>query len=87
MNTVLVNPLARIAFMNQSNSGVSQYCRLNMRHECSTGELVARDAFVHHDDKEASTLKRYAVLKWLNTEQTRYNSQFLNISYPDRQAH
>ena len=34
--------------------------------ECSTGELLVRVAFMHHDDKGYSTLKYYTVLKGLS---------------------
>ena len=33
--------------------------------ECSTGELLARTAFMHHDDQGNDVLMHYAVLKGL----------------------
>ena len=36
-----------------------------MMHESSTGELLARAAFMHHGDKRA--LKHYAAIKMLIT--------------------
>ena len=33
--------------------------------ECSTGELLAKAAFMHHIDKGHSTLKHYVALKGL----------------------
>ena len=33
--------------------GVYQPRRVGMMHECSTGELLAGAAFMHHDDKRA----------------------------------
>ena len=33
--------------------------------ECSTGELLARAAFMHHDDQRYDALRHHAVLKGL----------------------
>ena len=33
--------------------------------ECSTGELLARAAFMHHDDQGYEAFRHYAVLKGL----------------------
>ena len=46
-------------------SGVCQ-CRVGMMLECSTGELLARGAFLHHDDQGHNALMHYAALKGLN---------------------
>ena len=37
-------------------SGVSQPRRVSMMLDCSTGELLARAAFMHHDDQRPDTL-------------------------------
>ena len=47
-----------------STSGVYQPCGFDMMHGCSTDELVASAAFIHHDDNGYS-FKQYAVLKGL----------------------
>ena len=36
-----------------------------MMHECSTGELLTRVAFMHHDDQGHDALIHYAVLEGL----------------------
>ena len=46
-------------------TGVYQPRRVGMMHECSTGKLLARAAFMHHDDKWHNALKQYAALKGL----------------------
>ena len=51
MNAAIVNLLARAAIMDHANpSGVYQPLRFVMMLACSTGELPARAAFMHHDD-------------------------------------
>ena len=46
--------------------GVSQPHRVVMILECSTGgELLARAAFMHHDDQEGDALRHDAILKGL----------------------
>ena len=43
-----------------------QYRVCGMILECSTGELLARAAFTHHDDQGHDALMHYAVLKELD---------------------
>ena len=43
--------------------GVSQSRRVGMVLECSTGELLARAAFIHHDDQGYDASMHRAVLK------------------------
>ena len=44
--------MARATFMHHSTpSGVYQPYWVGMMHSCSSGELVARAAFMHHGDK------------------------------------
>ena len=46
-------------------SNVDQTCRVGKMLESSTGELHARAAFMHHDDKSHSTVKHHVALKGL----------------------
>ena len=46
-------------------TGVSQSRRVVMMLECSTGELLARAAFMHHADQGHDALRYHAVLKGL----------------------
>ena len=50
----------------QAFDSVYQPRRVCMMLECSTGELIPRDAFMHHDDKRHDALKQCAVLKGLS---------------------
>ena len=43
----------------------SQLHRVGMMLECSPGELLARAAFMHHDDQGQDALRHDAVLKGL----------------------
>ena len=45
--------------------GLMHFCKVDMMCECSTGELLAGAAFMHHDDQGHDALKQYAALKWL----------------------
>ena len=45
--------------------GVSQPHKVSMMLECSTGELLIRSAFMHHDDQGHDALRHDAVLKGL----------------------
>ena len=66
MNAALATLLTRAAFMHYADPlGVYQPCMIGIMHECSTGELLARAACMHHDDKGHGTLKHYAALKGL----------------------
>ena len=47
-------------------SGVSQPHRVGMMLEYSSGDLIARAAFMHHDDQGHDVLRHHAVLKGLN---------------------
>ena len=44
-------------------SGVSQPSRFGMMLECSNGKLLARAAFMHHDDQGHDALRHDAVFK------------------------
>ena len=58
--------LASAAFKHHAEpTGLIHSRRIGMMHECSAGELLARAAFMRHDDEGHSILKRYAVLKGL----------------------
>ena len=46
---------------------MSQPHRVSMMHESSPGELLARAAFMHHDDQGHDALRHHAVLKGLAT--------------------
>ena len=50
--------------------GVSQPRRVGMVLECSTGELLASAAFVHHDDQGYDAFRHHAVLKGLRASST-----------------
>ena len=66
MGAALVSLLTRTAFMRHADpSGVYQPCRVGMMLECSTVELLAKIASVHHGDKghTVTALKRYAAPK------------------------
>ena len=44
--------ITRAALVHHADpSGVSQPCMVGLMLECSTGELRARAAFMHHDDQ------------------------------------
>ena len=47
-------------------SGVFQPRRVGLVLECSTGELLARAAFMHHDNQGHDALLHHAVLKGLS---------------------
>ena len=63
--------------------GVSQLRRVGMMLECSTGELLARAAFMHHDDQEYDALRYHAALKGLRVLSHRYTT--VNDSWDARQ--
>ena len=66
MNAALTSLLGRAAFMHHAYAlGVYHPHTVGMILEYSTGELLARAVFMHHDDKGHSTLKHYATLKGL----------------------
>ena len=45
------NPASAALVHHADPSGVSEPCRVGMMLECSTGELLAGAALVHHDNK------------------------------------
>ena len=54
MNAALASLLAKATFMHHADAtGLVHSLRVDMMHECSTGELLARAAFMHHADKWA----------------------------------
>ena len=61
-----LDALAGAALVHHADhSGVSQPHNVDMMHECSTGELLSRAAFMHHDDQGHDALKHHVVLKEL----------------------
>ena len=62
------------------SSGVSQPRGVAMMLECSTGDLLARAAFMHHDDQGHSALMYYTVLKGLKSLIMEKNNEASPIS-------
>ena len=57
MHVCLESRLARAASMHHADSlGVYPLCRVGMILECRPGELIARTACMHHDDRGHTTL-------------------------------
>ena len=52
--------------------GLEQPHRVGMMLQCSRGEFFATAAFMHHDDKGHSALKRHAVFKGLTSMTMRH---------------
>ena len=46
-------------------TGLIHFQRVGMLHQCSTGELLAGAALVHHETNEHEALRHHAVLKGL----------------------
>ena len=47
-------------------SEVSEPHRVGMMLECNTGDLLARTAFMHHDDQDRDVSRYDTVRKWLH---------------------
>ena len=67
MNAALISPLARAAFIHLAHPPglYNIYLWVGMMFEYRTGELLAKAAFLYHDDKRHGVLKHYAAIKGL----------------------